>query len=263
MTTTSDEIRQRIAYGLWNAREDREPIKPVRDDLGVGDVAAAYQVQEILTLRRIKDGSRVVGRKIGLTSPAVQQQLGVDQPDFGVLFTDMARAEDDPIDTTTLIAPKIEAEVAFVLAADLADGDLDAARVRDSIDYAVPALEIVDSRILDWDISIVDTVADNASSALFVLGAARHPVHDLDLAGVTMTLTADGRTVSHGTGRACLGDPLNAVVWLAETCRSLGLPLRAGEVVLSGALGPMTPVEADTTYRAELSELGSVAVPFV
>lgn len=256
-----DKIRG-AAFRLRTAMIERRPCAPVRHLLGTTDMSTGYAVQELLTASAVRDGRRTVGRKIGLTSPVVQQQLGVDQPDFGVLFDDMVRSETTTIDPSTLLQPKIEAEIAFVLSHDLDQPGPDCGDITSAVDHVVPALEIVDSRIADWDISIVDTVADNASSGLFVLGANRQPLDGLDLPSITMTLTANGEEVSHGTGAACLNDPLNALLWLANTARKFGTPLRAGDVVLSGALGPMVPVRPDTRYEAELSELGTVTALF-
>jgi 2-keto-4-pentenoate hydratase len=249
---------------LEQALAERTATAPVRDVLGRTDIAAAYEVQEILTARRLGAGQKIVGRKIGLTSPAVQRQLGVDQPDFGVLFDDMAVADGGVVDTSTLIQPKAEAEVAFVLGADL-DGDPDGItleRVVAAVDVAVGAIEIVDSRNADWDITITDTVADNASSAMYVLGTEQVALSTFRPADVTMTLTKNGEPVSAGNGEACLGDPLNALLWLARTVAAYGSPLRAGEVVLSGALGPMVPVGPGSEVVAQLSTLGRVSVSF-
>jgi 2-keto-4-pentenoate hydratase len=160
-----------------------------------------------------------------------------------------------------LLQPKIEAEVAFVLGRDL-DELIDDASVRDAVEFVVPALEIVDSRIADWDISFGDTVADNASSGLFVLGDERLPLAKVEPADVQMTLRLDGEQASQGSGRACLGDPLNALAWLARTARELGEPLRAGQIILSGALGPMVAVTSGARVEAELSGLGRVSVTF-
>jgi 2-keto-4-pentenoate hydratase len=235
---------------------------PVRDLIGRTDVAAAYAVQEGLTAGRLEAGAVVVGRKIGLTSPAVQAQLGVDQPDFGVLFADMDVTENQPVPMARLMQPKIEAEIAFVLSADLVDGPLDEDQVRAAVAYATPALEIVDSRITGWDISFADTVADNASSGLFVLGTQRVTLDDFEPVETTMSMTVDGEVVSTGSGAACLGDPLNALRWLAVTARDLGQPLLAGQVVLSGALGPMVPVAPQQRVVAEITGLGSVTAQF-
>jgi 2-keto-4-pentenoate hydratase len=193
----------------------------------------------------------------------VRAQLGVDQPDFGVLFDDMAVAHGGVIGPQRLLQPKVEAEIAFVLGADLDGADLDEDGVRAATDHVVAALEIVDSRIADWDITFADTVADNASSGLFVLGGQTHPLAGLDLTEVRMELLdAVGTLVSEGTGAACMGDPVSAVLWLARTCRDLGAPLRAGEVVLSGALGPMVDAPAGSEFTASLSGLGTVSVGF-
>jgi 2-keto-4-pentenoate hydratase len=237
------------------------PCPPVRDLLGATDLDRAYAVQQELGRLRTSRGARVVGRKIGLTAPAVQRQLGVDQPDFGVLYDDMACGPTVAIER--LLQPRIEAEVAFVLAEDLAEGPFDAPRIAAAVDYAVAALEIVDSRIAGWDISIVDTIADNASSGLFVLGGEQ-----VGLAGYTpvdsiMVMTINGEVVSEGTGAACLGDPLAAVAWLARTAAERGDPLLKGQVVLSGALGPMVPVVAGDEVAATISGLGTVSTRFV
>jgi 2-keto-4-pentenoate hydratase len=264
MTTTSpsDEVHA-AADRLLQAAADRTPCAPVRELLPESSVAVGYAVQSLLTRARLDQGRRVVGRKIGLTSPAVQAQLGVDQPDFGVLFDDMECPQDELVAMRRLLQPRIEAEVAFVLGADLAEGDLDERTARSAVAEVVPALEIVDSRVAGWDITIVDTVADNASSGLYVLGEPRRPLGDLDLRGVEMTLVDEqGETVSSGSGSACLGDPVNALLWLARTTRELGDPLRAGEVVLSGALGPMVPVRAGARYTATLTGLGTVRAAF-
>ena len=193
--------------------------------------------------RRLAAGATVVGRKIGLTSPAVQQQLGVDQPDFGILFDDMAYPDGATLPVDAVLQPRVEAEVAFVLKADLADGPLDAAQVRAAVDYAVAALEVCGSRIAGWDISFGDTVADNASAGAYVLGTERKTLEEFVPRDVEMSMAIDGDEVSTGNGAACLGDPINALVWLARQARDLGEPLRAGQVVLSGALGPMRPIE--------------------
>ena len=197
------------------------------------------------------EGVRIVGRKIGLTSPAVQAQLGVGQPDFGVLFDDMDVSALGVVPSGRLLQPKAEAEIAFVLGSDLDRDFLDLAQVRSAVEYAVAAVEIVDSRIDAWDIRITDTVADNASSGLFVLGDRRVRLDDFDPKHVTMTLTANGVQASAGTGAACLGDPLEALLWLARTAQSLGDPLRAGQVILSGALGPMVPAPPGTVSEAD------------
>jgi 2-keto-4-pentenoate hydratase len=247
---------------LREAARCERPCEPVRDLLGSTDVALAYEVQQTLTVQRVAEGARIVGRKIGLTSPAVQAQIGVDRPDFGVLFDNMARPSDTVLATDRLLQPKAEAEIAFVLAADLADGPLDHHQVRGAIAHAVAALEIVDSRVRAWDIAITDTVADNASSGMFVLGTQHVDLNTFEPVDVTMRLLKDDVLVATGDGRACLGDPILAVCWLARTAREFGAPLRSGEVVLSGALGAMVDVTPGCTIVAELSVLGRVAASF-
>jgi 2-keto-4-pentenoate hydratase len=248
------------AERLLEAARSRVPCVPVRDLIGSNDVAAAYAVQERLTAARLAAGCTVVGRKIGLTSVAVQSQLGVDQPDFGVLFDDMTCTGLVPM--SRLLQPKVEAEIAFVLAADLDDGPLDVAQVRLAVDHAVAALEIVDSRIAGWDITLGDTVADNASSGLYVLGTDQVTLDRFEPVEVTMQMTVDGEVVSTGIGAACLGDPLIALSWLARKARELGAPLRAGQVILSGALGPMVPVRPGATVTADIASLGTVTALF-
>lgn len=261
MTSTSDTTLA-AADRLEQAFHTGTPTPPVRDILGSTDIAAAYAVQEELNLRRASRGAQVVGRKIGLTSPAVQKQLGVDQPDFGVLFDDMAYLGGDEVPISRLIHPKAEAEVAFVLGENL-NGRLDLDRVRGAVEYGVAALEIVDSRVADWDITIVDTIADNGSNALYVLGPRHLTLDEFEPKEVEMSMTVDGEIVSTGNGAACLGDPLEALLWLASTAQQYGDPLRAGDVVLSGALGPMVPVVAGNRVRADISGLGSVSVSFI
>lgn len=262
-TSTSVDAVRGAADRLMQAAARGVPCDPVRHVLPDATVRTGYRVQSLLTRARLDAGRTVAGRKIGLTSPAVQAQLGVDQPDFGVLFDDMACPQDSPVDIGRLLQPRIEAEIAFVLGADLDTADIDAATARAAVAQVVPALEIVDSRIAGWDITIVDTVADNASSGLYVLGDDRHELGDTDLRQVGMTLTgADGALLSSGDGTACLGDPINALVWLARTAREYGAPLRAGEVVLSGALGPMTPVAPGDGFTATLTGLGEVRARF-
>ncbi|MEU9742630.1 fumarylacetoacetate hydrolase family protein [Micromonospora chersina] len=247
---------------LRTAARTGTPCPPVRHLIGPDDETLAYAVQRRLTEARIRDGGRPIGRKVGLTSAAVQRQLGVDRPDFGMLFDDMACPQAAPIRLDRLLQPRVEAEIAFVLADDLTDPRVTAATVRKWVAYAQAALEIVDSRIAGWDISFADTVADNGSSGLFVLGADQVPLDAVEPAAVQMTMTVNDVPASAGSGEACLGDPLEALAWLARTALSHGDPLRAGDVVLSGALGPMVPVTHATHVRAHLTGLGSVEATF-
>ncbi|MFF0717219.1 2-keto-4-pentenoate hydratase [Micromonospora sp. NPDC003816] len=250
------------AERLHEAVRTGRPCAPVRDLFAPGDVDGAYAVQRLNVARAQAAGARRVGRKIGLTSVAVQRQLGVDQPDVGTLFDSMAVGQDEPIAATRLLQPKIEAEVAFVLAVDLPDRPVTALDVLRATEFVLPALEVVDSRVAAWDITIVDTVADNASSGLFVLGTRPVSPGAIDLPAAPMRLDRDGVEVSAGAGAACLGDPVNAVVWLANTAQRLGDPLRGGELVLSGALGPMVPVTPGARYAATIGGLGTVRATF-
>jgi 2-keto-4-pentenoate hydratase len=253
---------QQAAARLREAEQTRTPCAPVRDLIGADDVAAAYRVQSLLIGERVASGRTVVGRKIGLTSPAVQQWLGVDTPDFGVLLDDMEYAESETVPMSRLLQPRAEAEVAFVLSADLSEGPFTAESVRGAVDHARAAIEIVDSRVTDWDIQLGDTVADNASSGLYVLGAERRTLDEVEPVDVEMVMTCDGEQVSTGTGAACLGDPLNALAWLATAALEYGEPLRAGQVILSGAHGPVHPVPPGAVVRAEIGPLGSVTATF-
>jgi 2-keto-4-pentenoate hydratase len=249
---------------LTVAQETRVPCAPVRDLIGTDDLPAAYAVQQGLVRRRLAGGATVVGRKIGATSEAVQRQLGVDQPDFGYLLSDMDVSHDHPISMGRLLQPRVEAEVAFVLArdVDLDEDDITLDAVRAAVDVALPALEIVDSRIADWQIGFTDTVADNASSGLFVVGDEGRILDALEPRDVVMSLTVNGEERSAGTGAACLGDPLEALRWLAVQACRFGDPLRAGQVVLSGALGAFVPFAPGDKVTASISGFDPLNVEF-
>lgn len=261
-TSTLDVGATEALNRLSQARTTRRPCAPVRDLLPPGDLDAAYAVQSAWAERQVASGARIVGRKVGLTNPVVQKQLGVDQPDFGVLLDSMACPAGVPVDIARTLQPKIEGEIAFVLAHDLTAPVIGPADVAAATAHVVAALEIVDSRIAAWDIDIVDTVADNASSGLFALGGRHIGLGDLDLPACLMTLRRDDEVVSTGSGAACLGNPLDAVAWLAKTARDHGRPLRAGEIVLSGALGPMVPVAPGDSFHLRISGLGEVRTSF-
>lgn len=255
---------EKAAEAIREARAQRRTIARVSETHGIAGLAQAYQVAEINTAARLAEpGRRVVGLKVGLTSKAVQQQLGVDQPDFGVLFDDMEHLDGDTIPMARLIQPKVEAEVALVVGADLAGETLSWSEFLRGLAYALPALEIVDSVIQDWKITLVDTVADNASSALYVLGNQPVDVGRLDLGALGMQMAINGQTVSVGTGAACLGHPLRAAYWLARTMAERGQSLKAGQVILSGALGPMVPLQAGDAVHASMGALGSVSCRMV
>jgi 2-keto-4-pentenoate hydratase len=242
MSTIEIDLIQHTADRLLAARESRRPIAPVRAGLPPGDIDAAYAVQQLNVERLERLGRRRVGRKIGLTSKAVQQQLGVSQPDFGVLFDFMDFAG-GPIRVSGLIAPRIEAELAFQVGLDIDRRGLTPVELGARVESVCAAAEIVDSAIERWDVDIVDTVADNASCGGFVLGLWQPYAAGLDLSARGMRLTRNGVEISVGVGAATLGDPLNALAWLADVAIARGDPLRAGEIVLAGALGPMKPLE--------------------
>jgi 2-keto-4-pentenoate hydratase len=250
---------------LWDAAASRIPCAPVRYLFHQNlSVETAYKIQQINTQRYIAAGRRPIGRKIGLTSLAVQKQLGVDQPDFGILFDDMQVSAGGVVPAGKTMQAKVEAEIAFVLSKNLTGNLTDRNLVLDSIEYAAGAIEIVDSRIAAWDIRLFDTIADNASSGLFVLGDVhRHP-RDLDLPKLSMTMIDQHspKIISQGCGADCMGDPLEALVWLARTMAAVGNPLLSGDIVLSGALGPMAVAHPGDLFTAEIEGLGQVSVGF-
>ncbi|MGC4863288.1 2-keto-4-pentenoate hydratase [Micromonospora sp. DT68] len=248
---------------LAEARSTGKPCPPLRGRLlPEGDVESAYRVQQLQARAWQDRGERRVGAKIGLTSRVVQEAFGVFQPDFGVLTDVMAVGDGVEVDIDRLLQPRVEAEIAFVLDRDLDDPQITTVDLIRAVDHVLPAIEIVDSRIAAWDISIVDTIADNASSGLFVLGTSPRRLADVDLRLCGMVLEHAGEPVSVGAGAACLGNPLHALHWLAGTLARAGDPLRAGDVVLSGALGPMVSVTPGAAYEARISGLGSVRACF-
>jgi len=253
---------QAAALALRDARRLRRPIAPISAGFGIAGLDAAYAVAEINTQARLAEGRRVVGKKVGLTSRAVQQQLGVDQPDFGVLFDDMEYLDGDAVPAGGLMQPKVEAEVAFVVGRELRHETPSYGEFLASLDCALPAIEIVDSAIADWKIGLVDTVADNASSALYLLGQQPVAIGQLAGAELGMQVSLNGTVVSVGSGAACLGHPLRAAYWLARTMAARGQPLREGEVILSGALGPMAPVKSGDWVQARIGGLGGCGLRF-
>ena len=256
--TTIDTLAARLrgAYGTV-------PVPPMRDALAPLDANAAYAVQAANTAFWIRQGRRVVGRKVGLTARTVQTQLGVDQPDFGVLFEDMAIEDGGVLTSRNVLQPRVEAEVALVLARDLDEPDCTVADVAAATAHVAASIEIVDSRIADWKITFADTVADNGSSGFYVLGRDNRPLAGLDLYTCGMVLEIDGVVASLGAGAACLGHPLQAAAWLARTLAAAGDPLRAGSVVLTGALGPMVPIRPGAHVWAAVGGLGDVSFNYV
>ena len=250
------------ARRLRDAHQTGKAISPIRDALQGATIEHGYAIQAENTDYWLKEGRVLVGAKTGLTAKAVQKQLGVDQPDFGSLFADMAVEDGGVVPAGKLIQPKVEAEIAFVLGRTPDVARLTIAELMASVAYALPAIEIVDSRIEDWKIGIVDTVADNASSGLFVLGTTPVKLDALDLRLCGMVLEKNGDPVSFGAGVACLGNPLNALGWLARTMAGIGRPLKEGDIVLAGALGPMVAASPGDVVEARIEGLGSVRVSF-
>lgn len=247
------------AEALRAARAGGRPIGRISQAYGLTGLDEAYAVAAVNTQAAVAAGRVVSGKKIGLTSQAVQQQLGVDQPDYGVLFADMEFRDGDELPMRRLLQPKAEGEVAFVVGRDLDNTPLTWSRFLLALEYALPALEIVDSAIADWQITLVDTVADNASCGLYVLGTEPRRVSDLDLLTLGLRASRNGVTVSVGSGAACLGHPLKAAYWLAQTMARLGQPLRCGDVILSGALGPMFTFQRGDELALDLGPLGRLA----
>jgi 2-keto-4-pentenoate hydratase len=245
---------------LLEAYETGRPIAPIRDR--ISGVSEAYAVQQASVEVWLKRGRRIAGQKIGLTSKAVQAQLGFDEPDFGVLFADMILEDGAEIPRGSVLQPRVEGELAFVLKSDLRGERLSVEDVINATDYISPAIEICGSRIAGWDIRVTDTISDNASSGLVVLGNARiRPVLD-ELPRIPMALRRGADAVADGRGEACLGNPAIAVAWLGATLTRFGGGFRAGDVVMSGALARMIPAEPGNGFVADFGDLGSVRLQF-
>jgi 2-keto-4-pentenoate hydratase len=247
--------RLREAYG-------RGPIPPLREGLAPADGVGAYEVQALNTKWWCEQGRRVVGRKIGLTAKTVQAQLGVSQPDFGVLFADMRIENGGSVSAAKLLQPKVEGEVALIFGRAVEDPRCTIADVKSAVELVAPAIEVVDSRIADWKITFADTVADNGSSGLFALGTEHAFRPGLDLWSCGMVLELNDEVVSLGAGAACLGHPLQAAHWLSRTLAERGNPIREGDIVLTGALGPMVAVRAGDRVRVSIGGLGFVEFTF-
>lgn len=260
----NDQVRlETAAIALRNARHSRQTIEQISQSYKISGLDEAYAVAKINTDFKLSQGARIIGKKVGLTSKAVQEQLGVDQPDFGILFDDMEFLHGDEVPVSHLLQPKIEAEIAFIVGRDLKGPIPSWGEFLSTLDYALPALEIVDSAIHNWKITLEDTVADNASCGLFVLGNQPIEIGTFNLAEVKMELLHNNKIASEGSGAACLGHPLKAAWWLACTMCEKGIGLKAGEVILSGALGPMVNVQAGDNVTAYIDRLGSVSCTLI
>lgn len=253
---------QAAAKRLREASEKGITCDPVRNLIGETEIEKAYAVQEINSALRIAEGARIVGKKIGLTNAVIQKRFGIDSPDFGMLWHDKEVWNNGEISVKEIMQPKAEAEIAFVLGKDLTSEKVTSFEVISAIDYALASIELVGSRIHNWDIRITDTIADNASASHFVVSHKPIKLENLDLINCKMAMYKNGELVSEGSGGQCLGSPINATVWLAQTMARLGKPLRAGEVILTGALGPFIDIEAGDSFRAEIEGLGDVSVNF-
>ena len=247
---------------LFDAWHSAQQIAPLTDREPNITIDEAYRVQMHTIGRRIAEGERVVGRKIGITSKAVMQMLKVDQPDFGHLLSGMTYNEGESLETKQFCQPRGEGEIAFILAKDLTGPGITGPQVLAATDCLMPAFEIVDSRVTDWRIKIQDTVADNGSAAAFVLGDNAVSARGVDLATCGMVLEKNGQVIGTGAGAASLGNPVNAVAWLANKLGELGIVLKAGEVVLSGSLSIMFPVAAGDVLRMSLNGIGNVSCRF-
>jgi 2-oxopent-4-enoate/cis-2-oxohex-4-enoate hydratase len=246
-------------YEAWLSRSTVPPLLEREPEITIAD---AYKIQLRFVERRVQAGEKIIGKKIGVTSKPVQDFLGVYQPDFGQLTSGMVYQEGEVIDLGKLIQPKAEAELAFVLKEDLIGPGITAMDVIRATDYVAPCFEIVDSRIKDWKIKIQDTVADNASCGVFVIGKTRGDPRKLDITLAGMVLEMNGELHSTGVGAAVQGSPVNAVVWLANTLGALGIPFRAGEVILSGSQSPLVPVLDGDELVCTVGGLGSCRVKF-
>ena len=254
---------QRYGDELYQALIDRKPVDPLTDRESDITIEDAYLIQLRMIQRRVDAGETIIGKKIGVTSKVVMQMLKVNQPDFGQMTSGMVFNEGEAIRTDTMIAPRAEAEVAFMLKRDLMGPGVTAADVLRATDCVMPCFEIVDSRIKDWKIKIQDTVADNASCGVLTLGGLRKDPRKLDLALAGMVLEKNGELISTSTGAAVQGSPVNAVAWLANTLGRLGIGLKAGEVILSGSQSPLVPVKAGDSLVCSVGGLGSTSVRFI
>jgi 2-keto-4-pentenoate hydratase len=252
-----------LAAELLLAQQQCTPLDPLTNRFPDLNIAQAYQIQLVAIRNRLKEGRRVVGKKIGLTSKAMQDLLGVHEPDYGHLLDDMIVLNDQPVAVDKLLQPRCEGEIAFLLGRNVIGPGVTVADLLAATEAVIPALEIVDCRIRDWKIKIQDTIADNAASARVVLGNKLTPVHDLDLRLVGMVLMKNGQVVATGAGAAVLGHPAASVAWLANKLHEFDISLKAGEIILSGSLTTAPPVAAGDYFRVDFDRLGSVSAYFV
>jgi 2-keto-4-pentenoate hydratase len=255
-------IRDELAADLAQAERSREPIAPLTSAYPDIDVVDAYEIQLINIRQRVAEGARVLGHKVGLSSLAMQQMMGVDEPDYGHLLDEMQVFEDTPVKAGRYLSPRVEVEVGFILAADLPGAGCTEDDVLAATEALVPSIELIDTRITDWKIALCDTIADNASSAGFVLGEARVSPRDLDVKAIDAVLTRNGEVVAEGRSDAVLGNPVTAVAWLSRKVESFGVRLRKGDIVLPGSCTRAIDAHAGDAFVADFAGLGSVRLSF-
>lgn len=251
-----------LAAQLHHAELTRHTVPPLSEQVPGLSVADSYRIQQLNVSRRLRDGGVIVGQKVGLTSVAMQEQLGVDEPDYGVLFADMIVDDGQPIPVSGLIQPRVEAEVAFIMERELRGPGVTEADAFEAVAGALPVIEVIDSRITGWKIGLTDTIADNASCAKVVRGKSMTPVGGLDLRTMGMILTINGEVVSTAAGAAVLGNPVRGLVWLANRLAEFGVALRPGDLVLAGALHASIAVTEGTSVHAEFADIGGVTAEF-
>jgi len=258
----SSAVRAELAAELAEAERGKVPLKPLTDRFAEIDVVDAYEIQLLNIRARVAGGARVVGHKVGLSSKAMQQMMGVDEPDYGHLLDDMEVFEDRPVPAGTFLYPRVEVEVGFILADDLPGAGCTEDDVLAATAAFAPSIELIDTRITDWKIKLCDTIADNASSAGWVLGADRVSPKDLDVKNVDAVLTRNGEVVAEGRSDAVLGNPVTAVAWLARKVDQFGVRLRAGDVVLPGSCTRAIDARPGDDFVADFLGLGSVRLSF-
>ncbi|MEV6215924.1 2-keto-4-pentenoate hydratase [Nocardia sp. NPDC051833] len=257
-----DAVRTQLADELARAEDDRVAVPPLVDRYPDIDVVDAYEIQLLNIRRRLGGGAKIVGHKVGLSSKAMQEMMGVDEPDYGHLLAEMEVFEDVPVDTSKYLLPRVEVEVGFVLGADLPGEDCTEADVLAATVAYAPSIELIDSRINDWKIGLTDTISDNASSAGFVLGKERVAPGDIDIKGIDAVLTRNGEVIAEGRSDAVLGDPVIAVAWLARKVATFGVRLKKGDIVLPGSCTRAIDARPGDDFHAEFSGLGSVRLRF-
>ncbi|OBG98376.1 2-keto-4-pentenoate hydratase [Mycobacterium sp. E136] len=258
----SDQVRQKLAADLAQAERSKVPIPPLTDGHPDIDVVDAYEIQLINIRQRVAEGAKVIGHKVGLSSKAMQQMMNVDEPDYGHLLDDMGVHEDTPVKSADYLYPRVEVEVGFILADDLPGAGCTEDDVLAATAAFAPAIELIDTRITDWKIKLCDTIADNASSAGWVLGENRVSPKDIDITAIDAVLTRNGEVVAKGRSDAVLGNPVTAVAWLARKVDSFGVRLKAGDIVLPGSCTKAFDATPGADYVADFAGLGSVHLSF-